>query len=186
MRDCKVCRSPHVDEYNELYFKKLWDISKIWRYAARKYGETFSYETMRRHFARERMKRDYLIKADRERDEYIRREIEKDIETAKILRRNLELCSAQLEQLKSDMSDPEARKEIREIIGKINQTLELLLRFSDKIESKKEHFDLESFYRRIIKCMEDFPVELVVKFQERWINEFGISSQVSYMGKGSS
>ena len=171
-RECSVCLSPHVDEYNDLHFNKGWFITKIRRYAATKYGEYFKYETMRRHFARERERREYSIKADKEREEYIKREIQKDIETARMLRQNLELCNSQLNSLKEEMDDPEARKEIREIIGKINETVALLLRFSDKMETKRETVDIEDIYRRVIKCIEDFPVEYLLKFRERWMNEF--------------
>jgi len=168
-RTCKVCWSPHRAEYDEKILKG-WEIKEVWRYAITKHQERFSYESMRRH-ARNDVKG--LIRSQLEaskiRQQKIDEEIAKSIEVSEQLRRNLQLCNDQIKELSTNVSDAEYRKEIRDVIGKINQTVELLLKFSDKLSQTEYSVDPEEvLVDRLRYALQDIPWEYASKILKRF------------------
>jgi len=170
-RICKVCWSPHRPEYDEKIIQG-WEIKEVWRrLAIAKYNEKFSYESMRKH-AKNHVKAliRSSIEASKLRQKTIDEEIKKSIEVSTQLRRNLQLCNDQLEALK-DLSNPDTRREIRDIIGKVNQTVELLLRFSDKITEHQSRVPTEEeLMDRLRYSLQDIPWEYAGKILERFEN----------------
>jgi len=166
-RRCKVCDSIHLAEYNKL-FHKGWEIKEIWRKAITENNETFSYESMRRHFRNDvEGVLEAHKKADKLRKQILEEEIKKDIIVAQQIRNDLELLNDMLNKIKDNIDDRGSREEILKIISKIHDTLELLLRFADQIQFKPRISE-EAIYEKVVKCMFDFPTDLIIKFMERW------------------
>jgi ribosomal protein L11 methylase PrmA len=146
--------------------KKL-TYKEIREYALNKYGESFSYAALSRHFNRHVesvMKR--FLESERLRNKILHEQLRKDVKIAVKLTDNLEILSQEFEKVKN-LETPEERKEAREIIGKINETISLLLKFSDKIPFEKE-VDEEEIYERLLYAIEPLPPEYVVAVKERW------------------
>ena len=164
---CKICWSDHRDEYEDLRLNKKLTYKEIIEYAKNKYGETLSYASLSRHFNRHVeavMKR--LVQSERLRNKILHEQLRKDVQIAVKLTDNLEILSQEFEKVKS-LETPEERKEAREIIGKINETISLLLRFSDKIPFEKEIKE-EEIYERLLYAIQPLPPEYVVTVKERW------------------
>ena len=166
-RQCKVCYSLHRREYEELRLKKHLKLSEIQEYAWNKYREKLSIGTLSRHF---RFHVEELLQAQLEasklRTSVLREEIHKDIKVARALRENLEILNEQLMRV-SEMDSPEQRNEARQIISKINDTIELLLKFSDKIKLE-ESVSEDEIYERVVYALEPLPNEYVMEFKKRW------------------
>jgi len=166
-RQCKVCYSLHRKEYEELRLKKHLKLSEIQEYAWNKYREKLSIGTLSRHF---RFHVEELLQAQLEasklRTSVLREEIHKDIKVARALRENLEILNEQLMRV-SEMDSPEQRNEARQIISKINDTIELLLKFSDKIKLE-ESVSEDEIYERVVYALEPLPNEYVMEFKKRW------------------
>ena len=168
-RDCRVCISPNRTKIDDLRTKGL-EVKKIWRIIQIEYKEDIPIHSLHYHF------RNHLeniiqegIKASRFREEQINKHISQGIEAARVLMTNLEKCAEQYKLLGERIDDPEVRREIRDIMSRSNQTIELILRFLEKVESKPVDKG-EDVLQKIIHCMQDFPRDLIVKFSERWDN----------------
>lgn len=165
-RRCKVCDSLHVADYDQKILSG-WVVKEVWKYAMREHQMIVSYEAFRNHAnncVRGMVQESRY--ASRLRQKKIDEEIQRDIQLVKQLTDNLSLCNEQVSKLK-DVEDPEARGEVREIIGRINQTVDLLLKFSDKLNIKPAVSE-DELYDRVVRCMEDFPPEWILKFREKW------------------
>jgi len=108
--------------------------------------------------------------ASKLREKEVEKEIYKTIDAAKILRRNLDRCNEQFEQLR-DVRDKTIRAEIRKIINLSNDTLSLILRFLDKIQIKPKITE-EDIFEKIVHCMKDFPPDLIIKFTQAWNEKY--------------
>jgi len=148
-RQCPICYSPYRDLYEKLRLRDKWTVKDIYRAALDK-GERFSYDALCRHF---RNHVDAIVKArtraDKLRRDIIKEEVKKDIKIATTLRQNLETLAKQLDMTSKNMNDEKARKETRAIIYNINSTIELLLRFSDKIRPELKETE-EDIYDRVL------------------------------------
>jgi len=166
-RECVVCFSIHRDEYDDLRISKRLRIKEIYQYAKTKYNERFSYSAMARHF-RNHVKPiiEASIRADKIRKEIIEEEIHKDIQIATTLRKNLETLAKQIELVSEDILNPDDRKEARDVVARINDTVELLLRFSDKIKLEKKESE-EDIYDRVIYALEGQNIDWQL-FRKRW------------------
>ena len=168
-RICTVCISPHREFIDDCIVKG-WERKEIYRELLRRYGpgNVPSYQSIIDH-ARTHVKA--VVQAAVERDAFrlktIKEEIARDVSISRQLRQNLELCNDQISRIvkETDMANPEARGEVRDIISRLNQTIELLLRFSDKVEVKATQVDLSD---RVLYCLRDFPPDLVETFMQRW------------------
>ena len=172
MKTCRVCSSPHRDEYEEMRFKQNRQIKDIWIYAKNKYNEDLGYYCFVRHFKHVENEMNALKKTSRLRQQIVEEEIKKDIEIAQRLRRNLEICAQNIEKYarREDLT-PEEEKSLLEFISKSTLIIEELLKWSKQLDVTPR---TEDVFKRILYCMADFPVELVKKFEERWRN-YGLS-----------
>ena len=168
-RSCRVCLSPYRVRYDELRLKGF-DIKEIWRISRAEYKEDIPLYSFYYHFENHL---ENIIKegekAYLQREKQIEKTVTESIEAAQMLKRNLELCNQQLALLSDKVIEPEARREIRDIIFKSNQTAEILLRFIDKIQIKPKETEGGTL-EKVLYCMQDFPPELMIKFTERWKN----------------
>ena len=167
-RQCKVCYSLHRKEYEELRFQKYLKLKEIQEYAWNKYREKLSIGTLSRHF---RFHVEEIlhaqIEASRLRADVLREEIHKDIRVARALRENLEILNEQLSKV-SELDSPDQRNEARQIIAKINDTIELLLKFSDKIKLEEAGPSEDEIFDRVVYALEPLPNEYVIEFKKRW------------------
>jgi len=131
------------------------------------YGEEYSYKQWTRHF------NDHVYdiidakkKATRIRDQFIDDFIDEEVAVGKRLLRNLQRLDNQMELL-VDMEDPEVRKEMRDIIFLLNKTIEINLRFIDKLEVQPKHSE-EEIYKKVMKIIKDFPREYLILFTQKW------------------
>ena len=166
-KSCHVCLSSNRAIYDKLRMEGR-EVKLIWRLSKTDYKDNINLHSFYYHF------QNHLeniieegVKASKFREKQIEKEIYQSIEAAMALRQNLVLSNKQLEMLKDKMDDPEVRKEIRDIMFKSNQTIELILRFIDKLQSRPKD-STENVFEKIIFCMKDFPPELILKFTERW------------------
>jgi len=167
-RYCKVCMSTHRDEYESMRLEKGLDVKEIWKYAIDKYNENISYASFQRHFKHHVEEYIETIKrVNKLRDRIVKEEIKKDIEIAKQLRRNLEICSEKIESIidKGDLSK-EDESILLDYLGETRMIIEQLLKWSSKIQLQTASED--EIYNRILNCIRDFPYELIVKFKSRW------------------
>jgi len=170
MKQCRICVSPWLDEIDEyVTANKFKTIQALYDFMCRKYGPKFdiSYHTMRRHVNHTKKELQWGVEASRFREQAIKDQIYKDIETVKITRNNLGILNKQLSEAEVDLSDPIDRKEVRDIIRMINDTVGLLLKYSDKIQHKSE-FSEEDLVQKMITCMKEFPMDLQMKFITKW------------------
>ena len=166
MRTCKVCNSPHVEEYNRMRFQENRDIKEIWMYAKQKYNEPFSYYSLRRHFQHVKREMDYLKRSSKLRQKIVEEEIKRDIVIAEQLRRNLEICAKHIEKYASkDQLTREEEKSLINFIHQSNLIIEELLKWGKQLKLQPK---TENIFERIMYCMRDFPPELLAKFEERW------------------
>ena len=167
---CKVCTSPYVDEINKRILRGD-SYKEIYEWCKSK-GCNFSYVTLTKHANNHVLK---IAKLDEAREyrtsERLKKEIDLDVKILRSLRETLELLSKQLDQLKNHQDDPDYRKEIREVIGKLLGVLELFMRFKDRFSliDKDKEIDLQ---KRIMYALQEFPIEYVRRFWYRW-NEYG-------------
>lgn len=166
-RVCKVCMSLHRKEYEDLRLRKHLTLKEIQQYALNKYGEYISIASLSRHFRRDvEPLLKAMIEADKQRHEIVREEISKDIKIAAALRENLEILKSQMEEV-IQVGTPEARREARDIISRINDTVALLLKFSDKIKIE-EAMTEEEMFKRLLYAIEPLPADLIVEIRRRW------------------
>jgi len=127
-----------------------------------------NYQCLRRHYRETQDIIGQSVKASRLREQAIQDQIYQDIETVRILKRSLNALKDQLTTVQnSGLVSSKERKEIRDIIHTLNKTLELLLKYSDKIEKEPKE-DEETLFRKMIECMKEFPSEYQMKFIEKW------------------
>jgi len=168
MKQCQTCQSPHVEEIDKMILKKT-EIKEIVRYLKGRYPDEVipTYDSIKRHarlHVKELMKR--AIDYNKEKDAIIRKEIKDSILAAQILRGNLEKLSKMLADTWEKIEEPKARKEIGTLIWRANQTVEILLKFADKIEGVKMTQD--DILERLLYCIADFPPEYIEKLKDRW------------------
>jgi len=166
-RVCQVCYHPHR-AWIEKRILEGWVKKEIYNEMKRKDMNPPPYKSILNH-ARKCMQiyMDQSLKSDRLRKEKIREEIKRDLNTAKGLRQNLELLNRMIDRViaESDVDDKATREELSRLIHRVNETIELILRFSDKVGIIEEPESLED---KIIYCLRDFPSDLIVKFKQRW------------------
>ena len=176
---CKLCYSPHRLEYEAMFMKgsTLVDIQK---YAKEKYGEEYSYSTVQRHFQKHVKEIvEKRLKSELAHSEYLKTKLKENLQVAERLVRNLRICDEQLQaaiQVGVSNLTPDEKKILLQYIAEIRQTVELLLRWSEKIQT--EPLKEEDIFERILFCLQDFPPELIQKFKARWV-EFNLGSALT-------
>jgi hypothetical protein len=170
-RSCHVCASPNRTEYDKLRINGM-QIKEIWKLAHQKYNEThLSYASFQGHFANDvEMLIDSQVKASKLREQVVKENIKKDIEIARRLTNNLEIISDKIEEYaeKENVTIDDLEVLIK-LINQSSSIIELFLKWSAKLDIKVDDMDT---FSKIMKCIEDFPPDLVAKFAERW-KDFG-------------
>ena len=165
-RVCAICSSPFLQEVNK-YIKerKFRSIIALHGYMRDKYtiaSFPWNYQVMRRHVF-------HTKSVSRLRQKTIEGQTIRDLETLKLIEGNLKSLQNQLASIETtNLINPRERKETRDIIKTINSTLELLLRYSDKIKEQEPIVDEEEIFHKIVKCLEEFPRDYQTKFVHTW------------------
>lgn len=169
-----MCDDEHRVEYEEVY-RRTKSFKKTWQHAIRKYDCKLGYHVFRHHL---RAHFDDVLQLSKEasnfRKEVLRDDIHEEIQMSKALKSNLQFLNdtlskkkKQLQLLPIDAVDKEELKMVMDMVYKINQTIELMLKFSDKLEIETQN-NPDVLLNKLMYCMEDFPLEYVEKFKERW------------------
>lgn len=166
MKRCRVCLSPYREIYDELRLKQNKTIKEIWIIATTKYNDPIGYYSFVRHFEHLEKEKDSLIQYSKVRDQIVKESIEKDIEAAKRIRANLQICAERIEKYaKQESLTREEEKSLLEFIHESTLLIEQLLKWGEKLNIQPAPTDI---FQRILDCMKDFPPELIDKFAERW------------------
>ena len=178
-RSCQICNSPFREEIDQyITDRKFKTIMDLYKFMIDKYGEKFNlnYQVMRRHYRDFQNIVEQSVKASGLRERVIQDQIFKDIETVRIIRKNLGTLKNQLTTVgNKNLANPKERKEVRDIVNTINKTLELLLRYSDKIEYQKPNLNDDELIRKILQCFEGIPSEYQMMFIKKWRENFSDS-----------
>jgi predicted nucleic acid-binding Zn-ribbon protein len=169
-RHCIVETSPHISEYEKMRMdgKAIQDILK---YSNETYNEThLKYHHFQRHF------QDHMayivtegIKVSQLRDQVIKESIKKTIEIAKRITRDLEIVAEGVDvwadRVDKNPDDDNAHVKLMEYLEESRLIFEQFLKW----EAKLDVIDTgEETFTKIMKCIEDFPPDLISKFSDRW------------------
>ena len=169
-RQCYVCFSPHRQEYEEMKLQQKRTLKEIANYARSQYGEEFSTAALSRHLTEHCEK--YIqvaVESNRNREKVIKSEITKDMEAAQLLTKNLRLCADMIGSLSLKFQetgeyDPETEKSLRYWLAETRQTIELALKFYDRVQETKR--EPEDIMPKIEKALVILPEEWQSKFLE--------------------
>lgn len=142
-------------------------IKEIEAYAHNQHKELhLQYYNFQKHFANHM---EYVvsekIKTSKLRDEVVKESIKKDIEVARRISRNLEIVGDKIDELSEDLSSPDKQAAFLNFIDQSRLLIEQFLKWGDKLDIKDTNVDT---FAKIMKCIEDFPADLIAKFAERW------------------
>lgn len=187
-RACFLCNDPHRVEYEQVYLKTR-SYKKTWQYAVRRYNTDIGYHVFRNHL-KNHFKDivDIGKESSKLRREVIKDDIHDEIQMSKALKRNLNFLIEIIDKLKNkaqvaldrneiDMSQDEIDnckdivKTSLDVIYKINQTIELMLRFSDKLEIEAEN-DPDTLFAKLMDCMDGVPIEYIEIFAKKWKEKY--------------
>jgi hypothetical protein len=170
-RSCYVCNSPNRSEYDKLRLEGM-PVKEIWRsIAIGKYNENkLQYHHFQKHFQNHvELLVNETIKANRLRDQVIKEVVKKDIEIVKTFSHNLEMVTDKVDTIVKEMDDLDSIMKYGEMFVKLTtesrMIIEQFLRWSSKLNIQDTSEDV---FNTIIKCMYDFPPELLENFAERW------------------
>jgi hypothetical protein len=176
-RVCFVCISPNRTEYDNMRIegKSIKDIAK---FAKDVRGEVhLEYHHFQKHLTNHvQVLVNESVKASRLRDQVVKEVIKKDIEIIKTFSNNLETVTKKVETISKEMDSLENierhGKMFLDFIGESRMIIEQFLKWGSKLNVQDTSSDT---FDTIIKCMHDFPPELLSKFAERWkaINDSG-------------
>jgi hypothetical protein len=166
-RSCMVCGSPHKTEYDKLRVEgtPIKDIAEL---AQNKYGEKhLAYHCFQRHFADDlEIVINEQVKASKLREQVVKENIKKDIEIAKMLTKNLGIVADKIEEYANkDIDTIDDLELLLKFMGESRLIIEQFLKWSAKLEIRVDDTDT---FTKIMKCIEDFPADLIAKFAERW------------------
>lgn len=173
-RYCLVCQSPHVDEYNKLRLAGK-PIKEIWAYSVNQYNEVLKYWNFAKHFQHVEEVVESSIKEDKLRQTVIRENVKKDIAIVRRMTANLEMLNDKIQE-KKDLVSVDDERLLLGYLAESRMVIEQLIKWGSKLELS---VDDNEIYNRILKCMEDFPADLVEKFIIRWKEQLGSSGESS-------
>lgn len=166
-RSCIVCSSPHLSEYNKLRVDGM-AITDIERLAHEKYQENhIQYHNFQKHFTNDlEVIINEQAKANKLREQVVKENIKKDIEIARRLTQNLEIVADKIDEYANKkIDDPDELELLLKFMGESRMIIEQFLKWSAKLEIRQDDTDT---FTKIMKCIEDFPPDLIAKFAERW------------------
>jgi len=167
-RTCKLCTSIHRAEYEEMRLKQHLTYREIIQIAKNKYGERFTNRCLSNHFNKH--VEEYLkasIKSAKQRSQLIKESLEKNIAAVNLITKSLQELDSQLERVINKPDDPDARKESREIISKIDDILNTALKYSEKLGVEETVTD-EEIYDRLLYSIEPLDVDDIQTVKKRW------------------
>ena len=171
-RKCIVEMSPHLSEYEKMRMDGK-TIQDIVAYARDKYGEGWlKYYHFQRHF-QEHMA--YVvtegIKVSKLRDEVIKESIKKTIEIAKRITRDLDIVADAVDtwadKVKDNPNDEVAHDRLLDYLEESRHIFDQYFKWQKDLEVTDTG---EETFLKIMKCIEDFPPDLIAKFSDRWEN----------------
>lgn len=174
-RVCYVCISPNRAEYDEMRVNGK-SIKDITAYAKDVKGEGhLEYHHFQKHLTNHvQVLVNESVKASRLRDKVVKEVISKDMEIIRTFSNNLENVTKKVETISKEMDNLENiekyGKMFLEFAAESRMIIEQFLKWGNKLNLQDTSSDV---FDTIIKCMFDFPPELLSKFAERWkkINE---------------
>lgn len=165
MRPFSVELSPYRDEYERMRFEQNRPIKEIWA-LSRSRGENIGYYAFQRYFRKVQRELDTVRESSKLRKKVIEEQLKKDIEVSQRITRNLEICDRLIQPLieKKELSKEDARI-LFEAMTETRLIIDQLLRWHKELNISPGESDLE---KRIMYCIQDFPLDLKKKFLERW------------------
>lgn len=171
-RRCIVEMSPYLSEYEKMRMDGK-SIKDILSYAHNEHKENYiKYYHMQRHF------QDHMayavtegIRVSKLRDEVIKESIKKTIEIAKRITKDLEIVADAVDVWSDKVADnPEddlANERLLQYLEESRHIFEQYFKWQKDLDVQDTG---EETFAKIMKCIEDFPADLVSKFAERWKN----------------
>jgi len=169
MRPCKTCNSPYREEIDEL-IREGWEYKEILRYLKGKYpnAKLPSYDSICNH-ARNHVKGEIerALKSNQQLQRKIRTEIRATAEAAEQLRENLILLKTMIQRAKEQgVSTPEDRRALTSLISETNQTIRLLLQFSEKVD--RSSMSEDDIYDRLMYAISGLDPKIQYEIAKRW------------------
>jgi hypothetical protein len=177
MNKCKICSSNHRPEMEDLRLNKKLVLRDIQQIMQNKYQETYSYSSLSRHFqACIQPYVDISIKSNKVRQDYINSRIQENINACVQIVDTLKMLNEQLVCIRNDMTNPESRKEARDIARILDDVLKTALQYSDKLKPEQDNTQ-EDVYARLLFALDEanIPVEYIKVIKEKW-DQYGNKS----------
>jgi hypothetical protein len=171
-RVCAVCTSDLREEIEERLINN-WTRIGIYQYLVEKYGKDYPglppYKAICNHAKHFSALVHRMSSSEKGILKQVERELTMQLSISRQLTLNLRNLQAQAEalyKLDRSLKDPQVRKELRDIIGRINETITICLKFFDRVFKKPKEED--EVRKRLEYCLQDLPAEAIEKVLQRW------------------
>jgi len=165
MKPFSVELSPYRDEYERMRFKENRTIKEIWLLSQSR-GENIGYYAFQRYFKKLQNELDTVKKSSKLRQKIIEEQLKKDIEISQRITRNLQICDRLITPLiEKETLTKEDAKILFEAMTETRLIIDQLLKWHKELNISPKESDIE---KRIMYCLQDFPLDLKKKFLERW------------------
>jgi hypothetical protein len=171
-RKCYCELSPHLAEYEKARMDGV-SIQDILKLANDTYHEDYlKYYHFQRHF------QDHMaytvtegVKVSKLRDEVIKESIKKTIEIARRISRDLEIVADGVDvwadKVHDNPDDNIAHEKLMEYLEESRLIFDQFLKWEAKLDVVDTG---EETFTKIMKCIADFPPEMIARFADRWQN----------------
>ena len=165
-RACYVCNSANRAEYDKMRLEGK-PITEIFYYAVNSKNEKhLRYHHFQKHFENHvELLVDQQTKASKLRDEYVKRVIKTDMEVVQQLHKNLQYVSDRIDEKAEQLENPIAEEMFLKFVAEARMIIDQYLKWGAKMHIGETEEDIE---KKIMKCIEGFPPDLIQKFIERW------------------
>jgi hypothetical protein len=165
-RSCYICGSPHRAEYDGMRLKGK-PITEIYYHAKNTYNENhLRYHHFQKHFENHvELLVNEQTKSSKLRDEYVKRIIKTDMEVVERIHKNLTYIADKIDEKVENMENPIAEEMFLKFVAEARMIIEQYLKWGTKMHVADTSEDME---KKIMKCIADFPADLIAKFVERW------------------
>jgi ribonucleotide reductase alpha subunit len=172
-RTCYICNSVHREEYDKLRLSGK-PVKEIYLISQNTYHENnLRYWHFQKHFMNhlEALVNE-SVKANRLRDQYIKEVVKKDMDILRMFSKSLDIVTEKLLEKAEHLDNPVEEEMYLRFAAEQRMLIEQYLKWGSKLQIQDTS---EDTFRKILRCMEDFPVDLIAKFTERW-KEYGGSN----------
>jgi len=165
-RVCFVCNSPHRSEYDKMRLDGK-SIKEIHAFSHNTYNENhLEYFHFQKHFMNHvTVLVDEQVKASKLRDQVVKEYIKKDIEIARQLHKNLEIVADKIDEKSKNMDNPNDEEMFLKFATESRMIIDQFLKWGEKLSLQETDEDV---FDKILKCMANFPPDLIQQFIERW------------------